>query len=662
VLINIEHALVDLISDANKRKVVDAVVESKKLFEAGACFVRAGEAKKPSAKPSNRGQIGIANDWKLLVDYEHRQYVFPPTICATNQRPDAVIWSMRSRAVILLELTVPAEEGLQAAHLRKEAKYTKLLESISATNFWKPQLLTLDVGARGLVATRTYRAFTILGFTAIQTKKLCKSLSEVAARCSYAIFLAHKHKTWIRSDLVDISATKIEAPSPVRAPTKVRVQEAKIEPKEANIDDLRRNNISVLYHFTDAANLNSIREHGLLSASCLNQQSLNATMNSDEKSRAIDKQKGLENFVRLSFNNENPMQYIAKNEGRISRPVMLQIKLEVVSKQDVLFSDCNATRHDAIQSCSPDVVRFNIVKAPNQFGVKAELQRFFQAEVLVPSPVPPNMIVFPNDVAPSANEEPKPKLPKTVSTVFCKAKRSKVSSSSTSEPSSTTLTSSTASIVLLAEKEAATSETLQSTVISVLGGEGGKLFVGQDVATECALLGASTSRAPDCTIPAPVPADPVPVDPVSAVDAVPVPAAMSMMPYPSQCYVEHKANEFCSDQYIWIRGPAPAWWSSSVSAPATAERTSPSVPAVVPVAAALPGAKLLAARGRNDALLAPVAAAKCELSGAIKARRARDTSVPVADCMLPERRSCTLPGIALFLLPLPLLLLTRFRE
>jgi hypothetical protein len=170
-----------------------------------------------------------------------------------NQRPDAVIWSMRARAVILLELTVPAEEGLQAAHLRKEAKYTKLLESITATNFWKPQLLTLEVGARGLVATRTYRAFTILGFTA-----LCKLLSEVAARCSFAIFLAHKHKTWIRSDLVDISATKAETPSPELAPTKKRVQEAKIEPKEANIDVLRRNNIVVLYHFTDAANLDSI--------------------------------------------------------------------------------------------------------------------------------------------------------------------------------------------------------------------------------------------------------------------------------------------------------------------------------------------------------------------------------------------------------------------
>ena len=131
------------------------------------------------------------------------------------------------------------------------------------------------------------------------------------------------------------------------------------------------------------------------------------------------------------------------------------------------------------------------------------------------------MIVFPDDVAPSANEESKPKLPKTVSTVFCKARRSKVCTSSTSEPSSTTDTSSTAGIVLLAEGEAATSETLQSTVISVLGSKGGKLPVGQVVAPECDSLGASTSSAPGDI---PVPADPLPAvrDPAAAVpDAVP---------------------------------------------------------------------------------------------------------------------------------------------
>ena len=109
-------------------------------------------------------------------------------------------------------------------------------------------------------------------------------------------------------------------------------------------------------------------------------------MNSDAKSRTVDQQLGLEDFVRLSFNKENPMKYVAKNEGRISRPVVLQIKLEVVSKPGVLFFDCNATRRDAVQSSSPDVVRFDVVKAANQFAVAAESRRFYQAEVFVPLP------------------------------------------------------------------------------------------------------------------------------------------------------------------------------------------------------------------------------------------------------------------------------------
>ena len=123
---------------------------------------------------------------------------------------------------------------------------------------------------------------------------------------------------WIRHDLIDISATKADEPPLRQAPTTRSVQEAKIESNEPNIEVLRSNDIQVLYHFTDAANLESIREHGLLSASCVTQQSLKA-MNSDAKSCAIDKQMGLENFVRLSFNKENPMKYVAKNEGRISR-------------------------------------------------------------------------------------------------------------------------------------------------------------------------------------------------------------------------------------------------------------------------------------------------------------------------------------------------------
>jgi hypothetical protein len=203
------------------------------------------------------------------------------------------------------------------------------------------------------------------------------------------------------------------------------------------------------------------------------------------KSRAVDKQLGLENFVRLSFNQENPMKYIAKNEGRISRPVVLQIKLEVVSKPGVLFFDCNATRRDAVQSSSPNVVHFDVVKAANQFSVAPELRHFYQAETLVPSPVPVHLIVFPDDAEPSASEKLKFEVLETEKAKSCKARRSSMCSSSTSISSSTALSSSTTSIVSLAEGEAATSLVLQDDVISVLGIEGGKLLADQDAANNC---------------------------------------------------------------------------------------------------------------------------------------------------------------------------------
>ena len=82
--------------------------------------------------------------------------------------------------------------------------------------------------------------------------------------------------------------------------------------------------------------------------------------------------------------------HIALAEGRISVPMLLKIKLEVVTRPGVRFSDCNATRLDA------RVVRFDVVKKKNQFEGASTLQKFYQAEVLVPSPMPPHLIDFPS--------------------------------------------------------------------------------------------------------------------------------------------------------------------------------------------------------------------------------------------------------------------------
>jgi hypothetical protein len=249
---------------------------------------------------------------------------------------------------------------------------------------------------------------------------------------------------------------------------------------ETNVAALRRNDITVLYHFTDAANLDSIRKQGLLSAASVFQKGIESALNSDETSRAMDKKMGLEDYVRLSFNAENPMKYVAQNEKRISRAVMLQIKLEVVSRPGVLFFDCNATRHDAVQSSSPSVVHFDVVKADNQFAVAPEKKHFYQAEVLVPSPLPPHLIIFPENQAPArgkrvpvprreetkteGGERSKPELPGVERVELRETKRCTAARPTTVTTSRHTLDDGRASLVS------------QDDALSASGDKGGKLF------------------------------------------------------------------------------------------------------------------------------------------------------------------------------------------
>jgi hypothetical protein len=90
---------------------------------------------------TNAYLLDYANDWKLQVDFEDRKLVFPPIICSTNLRPDAVLWSCLSRTVILLELTCCAEEGIQGAQTEK--KQDIMICCKVAEQKWTAKLLTL---------------------------------------------------------------------------------------------------------------------------------------------------------------------------------------------------------------------------------------------------------------------------------------------------------------------------------------------------------------------------------------------------------------------------------------------------------------------------------------------------------------------------------------
>ena len=134
------------------------------------------------------------------------------------------------RQVVLLELTCCAEE--------KEVRYHELVDSISENN-WSAELLTIEVGARGLMGNRTFRAFIKLGFPPQTATSLCKTLSIIVARCSYAICLAQDSKEW--SHNMDLILAETNPPSYIEQPFhhSEESKETRKEDKEAGKSNRR---------------------------------------------------------------------------------------------------------------------------------------------------------------------------------------------------------------------------------------------------------------------------------------------------------------------------------------------------------------------------------------------------------------------------------------
>jgi len=172
--------------------------EDTAILPLASSFVPSGTAP-PTAKKTVRRQslLDGATDWKLLADFDNKKIVFPPEICPTSSRPDIVIWSVVAKRVVLIELTCPAEEGMKAAEIRKIARYSELMAQIKTAG-WTPHLFTVEVGARGFVGRSTIHCLKKLGLSSRTIRQTHKDLSEIVARCTYAIYLARETLDWPR--------------------------------------------------------------------------------------------------------------------------------------------------------------------------------------------------------------------------------------------------------------------------------------------------------------------------------------------------------------------------------------------------------------------------------------------------------------------------------
>ena len=140
--------------------------------------------------------LSAANDWQYIVDYNFNKLTFPPEIYTTNQRPDIIISSHSSKRVLIVELTVPADENIVAAHTRKKARYTELAQNINDSTEWTATIHPIEVGARGFVARSMNSFLRKIGFSHHLASTTCKNISLVTARCSHHIWLSREKKDW----------------------------------------------------------------------------------------------------------------------------------------------------------------------------------------------------------------------------------------------------------------------------------------------------------------------------------------------------------------------------------------------------------------------------------------------------------------------------------
>ena len=88
----------------------------------------------------------------------------------SGRRPDVVLASLSSDAFILVELTVPWEDRIEASNVLKTEKYSGLAKDLDDSGF-RVKLMPVEVGVRGLVEKSAYTFLTQIGLSSWERTK-----------------------------------------------------------------------------------------------------------------------------------------------------------------------------------------------------------------------------------------------------------------------------------------------------------------------------------------------------------------------------------------------------------------------------------------------------------------------------------------------------------
>jgi hypothetical protein len=154
--------------------------------------------------------------------------------------------------------------------------------------------------------------------------------------------------------------------------------------------------VPLLYHFTDRRNLPIIKKmEGLYPLSQLEQKKVNVPApGGNEWSRDADALKGMGNYVHLCFRSTHPMEFTARQDGRISDTIFLQIHPSVMQLDGVRFTNdvANKTGVESVAIAEAESrIDFEVLYTRTDWkdpAIKARLSQAEKYEVLVPHIIP----------------------------------------------------------------------------------------------------------------------------------------------------------------------------------------------------------------------------------------------------------------------------------
>ena len=173
------------VSKANSRTIAN----QRKIY-----FLREGFAHlcKKRCQTPRRDILAEANDWTVAADLEGMRH-YPQVLIESGKRPDLVLVSSSTDAIILVELTVPWEDRLQYSNALKADKYADLSMDLEAKGY-RTDLFPIEVGARGVVGRSTYAFLAKIGLSSRERKKAMTRMSEAAEAASFWIWHMRSQK------------------------------------------------------------------------------------------------------------------------------------------------------------------------------------------------------------------------------------------------------------------------------------------------------------------------------------------------------------------------------------------------------------------------------------------------------------------------------------